>query len=168
MFNEFKDEIKERNADAEPKNSDKTITVKLLLKDCIYGLEGSNLESELMTEILNEWAKGAFPTYTENINYDISVFTSTDKLKEIVSSYLYLKSSEYDIMMLNIAWPLFTDYGIMLYRKDLLEKYKKEVPKTWDQLEETVLDILKEEHKNGNKNLDGYAGQFASNNNNNE
>jgi len=48
-----------------------------------------------------------------------------------------------------------------MYRKDLLDKYQREVPKTWDELEETALYILEKEHENGNKNLEGYAGQFA-------
>jgi len=47
-----------------------------------------------------------------------------------------------------------------LYRKDLLEKYKKRVPLTWDELENTTLYIIEKEKENGNKELEGFAGQF--------
>ncbi|ORY49722.1 periplasmic binding protein-like II, partial [Neocallimastix californiae] len=60
------------------------------------------------------------------------------------------------------ALPLFSDYGILLYRKDLLEKYKKRVPLTWDELENTTLYIIEKEKENGNKELEGFAGQFKS------
>ncbi|KAG4104241.1 periplasmic binding protein-like II [Neocallimastix lanati (nom. inval.)] len=60
------------------------------------------------------------------------------------------------------ALPLYSDYGILLYRKDLLEKYHKRVPLTWDELETTALYIIDQEKENGNKNLEGYAGQFKS------
>lgn len=104
MFDEFLEDLRESNKDVEPKNSDKTITIKILLKDSIYGIEGTDLEAQFFTDVLNEWAKGAFPTYEENINFEISLYSNTDKLKDVVSTYLYLKSSEYDIMMLDISW----------------------------------------------------------------
>lgn len=63
-----------------------------------------------------------------------------------------------------IIKPLYADYGILLYRKDLLEKYSKRVPETWDELENTALFILDMEKQNGNKNLEGYAGQFKCKN----
>ncbi|ORX42458.1 periplasmic binding protein-like II [Piromyces finnis] len=202
IFGEFIDELRERNKDIEPKNTDKTITIKIALTNTISNISGTNLEAEFMANALNEWAKGEFLSYAENIKYDVILYKNSDDLHETISSYLYVKSPEYDIVMLDIVWvgqyknyllditdiisnqttslykeenlnscksgtelvglPLYTDYGIMMYREDLLEKYNREVPKTWDQLEETTLYILEKEHENGNKNLKGYAGQFSA------
>ncbi|OUM63292.1 hypothetical protein PIROE2DRAFT_61366 [Piromyces sp. E2] len=58
------------------------------------------------------------------------------------------------------ALPLYSDFGIMLYREDLLEKYNKTIPTTWNELEETASYIMEMEEMYGNKELEGYAGQF--------
>jgi len=44
---------------------------------------------------------------------------------------------------------------------DLLNKYEKEIPKTWDELINTGKFILENERKNGNEDLIGYNGLFA-------
>lgn len=41
--------------------------------------------------------------------------------------------------------PYRIDSGMLYYRKDLLEKYEKEVPRTWDELIETSLFIMAKE-----------------------
>ena len=46
-----------------------------------------------------------------------------------------------------VALPWYTDCGIMYYRKDLLEKYGRAVPTTWEELYETALYIQNEERK---------------------
>jgi trehalose/maltose transport system substrate-binding protein len=50
-----------------------------------------------------------------------------------------------------IALPFYTDCGVMYYRKDLLDKYEKPVPKTWEELYETALYIQNKERKNEEK-----------------
>jgi len=58
-----------------------------------------------------------------------------------------------------VALPYFTDAPMLYYRSDLLEKYKKAVPKTWQELEETAKLILDQEKKAGNTKLTGIVFQ---------
>ncbi|KAB0538499.1 ABC transporter substrate-binding protein [Pseudochrobactrum saccharolyticum] len=58
-----------------------------------------------------------------------------------------------------IALPLFADAAVLFYRKDLLEKYQKSVPKTFDELTETAQYIQDKERMSGNKGINGYVFQ---------
>ncbi|HSR98662.1 MAG TPA: ABC transporter substrate-binding protein [Kofleriaceae bacterium] len=58
-----------------------------------------------------------------------------------------------------VAMPWYTDAGLLYYRKDLLEKYKKEVPTTWEQMTATAKEIQEAEHKAGKKELWGFVFQ---------
>jgi len=51
-------------------------------------------------------------------------------------------------------------YTVLYYNKKLLKKYKKRIPKTWDELIETSLEIKTKENKLGNTNLSEYNGLF--------
>ncbi len=57
------------------------------------------------------------------------------------------------------AIPTFMDTGMLYYRTDLLEKYGKKVPETWEELKETAQFIMDEERKAGNKDMWGYVFQ---------
>ena len=50
-----------------------------------------------------------------------------------------------------VALPWYADCGIMYYRKDLLEKYGKSVPKTWEELYEVAEYIQNQERVAQNK-----------------
>lgn len=58
-----------------------------------------------------------------------------------------------------VALPLYTDAGLLFYRKDLLEKYKLAVPKTWAELGASAKTIVAAERKAGKKELWGYVFQ---------
>lgn len=73
---------------------------------------------------------------------------STDYLKQIIAAY------EADGKL--VAIPQFVDIGVLYYRKDLLEKYHKKVPQTWDELIETSKEIQDGERAD-NKNFWGVA-----------
>lgn len=58
-----------------------------------------------------------------------------------------------------VALPWFTDAGVLYYRKDLLEKYNKQPPKTWQELAETAKFIQDEERAAGNDKIWGFVYQ---------
>ncbi|PAU64890.1 ABC transporter substrate-binding protein [Pseudomonas sp. PIC25] len=58
-----------------------------------------------------------------------------------------------------VSMPWFTDSGLLYYRQDLLEKYAKPVPQTWDELTATARAIQQSERDAGNANLWGYVFQ---------
>ena len=61
-----------------------------------------------------------------------------------------------------VAQPWYTDTGLMFYRRDLLEKYKKPVPKTWAEFTETAKAVQDGERAAGNKDMWGFAWQGKS------
>ncbi|MBY5620834.1 ABC transporter substrate-binding protein [Rhizobium leguminosarum] len=61
-----------------------------------------------------------------------------------------------------VALPLFTDAPVLFYRKDLLEKYGKQPPKTWDEMAATAKEIQDKERQAGQKDLWGYVFQGNS------
>lgn len=58
-----------------------------------------------------------------------------------------------------VAMPWFTDAGLLYYRTDLLEKYDRQVPETWDDLEATAQYIMEKERAAGNEDFYGYVWQ---------
>jgi trehalose/maltose transport system substrate-binding protein len=58
-----------------------------------------------------------------------------------------------------VAIPAFTDAGVLYYRKDLLDKYKQQVPTTWDDLAKTAKIVMDGERTAGNKDMWGFVFQ---------
>jgi trehalose/maltose transport system substrate-binding protein len=58
-----------------------------------------------------------------------------------------------------VAMPWFADAGLLYYRKDLLEKYRRPVPATWEELTETARIVQDGERKAGNANFTGFVWQ---------
>ncbi|HWT59323.1 MAG TPA: ABC transporter substrate-binding protein [Rhizobium sp.] len=61
-----------------------------------------------------------------------------------------------------VALPLFTDAPALFYRKDLLDKYGKQPPKTWDEMATTAKEVQDKERQAGQKDLWGYVFQGNS------
>ncbi len=60
-----------------------------------------------------------------------------------------------------VAFPIYTDAPALYYRKDLLEKYGKQPPKTWAEMAETAREIQDKERAAGNSGLNGFVFQGA-------
>lgn len=58
-----------------------------------------------------------------------------------------------------LAMPLYTDAGLLYYRKDLLDKYKLKVPATWEELAAAAKKIQDGERGAGNKDFQGLVFQ---------
>ncbi len=58
-----------------------------------------------------------------------------------------------------VALPFYTDAPALFYRKDLLEKYNKQVPKTWDEMTATAKEIMDKERAEGKSDLWGFVFQ---------
>ncbi|WP_343079936.1 ABC transporter substrate-binding protein [Ostreiculturibacter nitratireducens] len=61
-----------------------------------------------------------------------------------------------------VAMPVFTDAPALYYRKDLLEKYGKSVPKTWEELTATAKEVQDAERAAGNADMWGFVWQGNS------
>jgi trehalose/maltose transport system substrate-binding protein len=58
-----------------------------------------------------------------------------------------------------VAMPWFTDAGLLYYRTDLLEKYGKQPPATWQELTEIAKEIQDGERADGNGRMQGFVFQ---------
>ncbi len=58
-----------------------------------------------------------------------------------------------------VAVPWYMDAGLLYYRKDLLKKYNRNIPKTWQELTDTAKFIQQKERAAGNKSIWGYVFQ---------
>lgn len=55
-----------------------------------------------------------------------------------------------------VAIPFYNETGILYYRKDLLKKYNRPVPTTWEELTKTAKFIMQQERKH-NPNMTGFV-----------
>ncbi|MBP8294456.1 MAG: ABC transporter substrate-binding protein [Burkholderiales bacterium] len=82
----------------------------------------------------------------------LDAYLGADKAK-ILPTYLKAYAEANTVNGKLMSLPYFADAQFMYYRKDLLEKYKRPVPQTWDDLMETGQIIMKGEN---NQNLRGF------------
>jgi trehalose/maltose transport system substrate-binding protein len=83
----------------------------------------------------------------------------TDAAKDVVGNHFpsIIESQTVDGKL--VALPAFTDAPALFYRKDLLEKYGKSVPTTWDEMAATAQEIMDAERAAGNAEMYGFVFQ---------
>ncbi|QQR37387.1 ABC transporter substrate-binding protein [Devosia oryziradicis] len=83
----------------------------------------------------------------------------TDAAKDVVGNHFpsIIESQTVDGKL--VALPAFTDAPALFYRKDLLEKYGKPVPTTWDEMAATAKEIMDGERAAGNAEMWGFVFQ---------
>ncbi len=83
----------------------------------------------------------------------------TDAAKGVVKDHFPAIVESQTVNGKLVAIPLFTDAPALFYRKDLLDKYGKQPPKTWDELAATAKEIQDKERAAGNKDMWGLVFQ---------
>ncbi|WP_201832303.1 ABC transporter substrate-binding protein [Microvirga zambiensis] len=83
----------------------------------------------------------------------------TSKAQNIIGDHLpaMVETSRVDGKLMAVPW--FADAGLLYYRKDLLDKYKRPVPQTWADLTETARLVQEGERKEGRNEFWGYTWQ---------
>jgi multiple sugar transport system substrate-binding protein len=71
----------------------------------------------------------------------LDAYLGADKAK-VMGQYLKAYADADQVNGKVIALPYFADAQFLYYRKDLLEKYKRPVPKTWDEMIETAKVVM--------------------------
>jgi trehalose/maltose transport system substrate-binding protein len=106
-------------------------------------------------------------------NADIDVYTTdviwapqladqfldlTDAAKDVVGQHFPSIIESQTVNGKLVAIPAYTDAPALFYRTDLLEKYNKEVPKTWAELKATAQEIMDGE-RSTNPDIYGFVFQ---------
>lgn len=86
----------------------------------------------------------------------------TEATKDVVGAHFPSIIESQTVNGKLVALPIFTDAPALYYRKDLLEKYGKQPPKTWDELAATAKEVQDKERAAGSKDLWGYVWQGNS------
>lgn len=83
----------------------------------------------------------------------------TEATKDVSSSHFPSTIASQTVNGKLVALPFYTDAPALFYRKDLLEKYGKAVPRTWSDMNTTAKEIMDKERAEGNADLWGYVFQ---------
>lgn len=104
---------------------------------------------------------GPYSAYYSNTFLNLTKYVTSSLYKY---SEAMLKISSIDDNTL-VGFPLYIDVSTLYSNKELLNQYKKETPKTWDDLIDVASEILRRENiKNNNTELIGYNGLLNNEN----
>ena len=83
----------------------------------------------------------------------------SDHMKDVVDDHFPSIIESQTVNGKLVALPAFTDAPALYYRKDLLDKYGKSVPKTWDEMAATAKEVMDKERAAGNPDMWGFVFQ---------
>lgn len=95
---------------------------------------------------------GAFVNHLEDLSKYEIIRKNRQKYFQSIENTIYVNNRL-------IALPMYADVGVFFYRKDLLEKYRKDIPNSWEEMYDTAVYIQQKERFAGNKNFYGYVFQ---------
>jgi len=163
MFNNI---IKAYNKYSKENNLDITLDVELFTS-----------ANTTIYEDFSAYLEALFKNKSSRKRYDIFFYFDTYRYqygKQFINLFDYLSEDRIDIYersilnegcILNnnlIGLPLFFDTNVLYSNTILLDKYEKEIPKTWDQLIETA-EFIRDQEKDlyNNTDFDPYIGGFS-------
>lgn len=83
----------------------------------------------------------------------------TDAAKDVVKAHFPSIVESQTVNGKIVALPYFTDAPALYYRKDLLDKYGKKAPATWDDMAAIAKEVQDKERAAGNKDMQGFVFQ---------
>lgn len=86
----------------------------------------------------------------------------TEATKDVVADFFPSIIASQTVNGRLVALPLHTDAPALYYRKDLLEKYGKQPPRTWDELTATAREIQDKEREAGARDIWGFVFQGSA------
>lgn len=86
----------------------------------------------------------------------------TDATADIIDQFVPAAVESQTVDGKLVALPMFLGAPALYYRADLLEKYDKAVPETWEELTQTAREIMQAEREDGNDDMWGYVFQGAA------
>ncbi|KAA3515922.1 ABC transporter substrate-binding protein [Agrobacterium rosae] len=86
----------------------------------------------------------------------------SEAAKDVVSKHFPSVIASQTVDGKLVAMPMYTDAPALFYRKDLLEKYGKQPPKTWKELAETAKEVQDKERTAGQKDMWGFVFQGSA------
>jgi len=156
--------VKEFNEYSEKNNKNIKVNIEVLTND--IGSSTEKFKSTLESAIKKK--KNRYDIYVyENIY--ISLYASRllnlngYLSKDIIDMYdpkIISELCHYRGKLLGL--PIFLLYSVFYSNRTLLKKYKKPIPKTWNEMIETGKFILSEERKENNTDLIGFNGLFTN------
>ncbi|MGH0250239.1 ABC transporter substrate-binding protein [Sinorhizobium meliloti] len=83
----------------------------------------------------------------------------TEAMKDVVGEHFPSIIQSQTVNGKLVALPFYTDAPALYYRKDLLDKYGKTPPKTWDELAATAKEVQDKERAAGSADIWGFVFQ---------
>jgi trehalose/maltose transport system substrate-binding protein len=130
--------------------------------------------------VASDFDKTMAKKFTEDTGIEVNVIPRPKDATETFATYKRLfqgQSADIDVLMVDVIWPSsfadnlidlggkliampwYTDFGMLYYRSDLLQKHGfSKAPETWDELEQMAKKI-QEGEKAANPNFTGFVWQ---------
>ncbi|ORX59082.1 periplasmic binding protein-like II [Piromyces finnis] len=155
IIDDFNDESRGKGWDVTlSKNTISTDLTSDSYTESLESLLKSNRKSDIYDIIIYDVGeKNRFSKHLEDLDKYLDTSIIDQYTQGIVGDILLFDNKLYSI-------PLYLEYSMLYYNTELLDKYEKEVPKTWSDLYNITNYIVSEEKSKG-RNIIGYSSEMA-------